>query len=105
MATPEARNLLVRIDPRQPIRLAASQLAHELYHALEGAREPEVIDEASLRSLFERIGERTCARIGDTCWETRAARAFEALVTRQLNKFPTERHPTASLCVLRILTQ
>jgi len=85
MPTPGAKNLLVRIDPRQPIRAVVAQLAHELYHALEVAREPAIVDELSLRDLYVRIGER-CLPADDNCWETRAAVAFEALVTRQLNR-------------------
>jgi hypothetical protein len=46
MPTPGAKNLLVKIDPRQPIRTVVAQLAHELYHAHEIAREPDVVDAA-----------------------------------------------------------
>jgi hypothetical protein len=84
MPTPGAKNLLIRIDPRQPIRLVVAQLAHELYHAVEIAREPDVVNVASLRDLFGRIGEQRCFSGSDDCWETRAALAFEALVTREL---------------------
>jgi hypothetical protein len=83
-AAAEAKNLLIRFDSRQPIRLAAAALAHELYHALEIAREKTVTDPASLRQLFARIGERSCPQESDDCWETRAATAFEALVLSEL---------------------
>jgi hypothetical protein len=86
MPTPGAKNLLVHIDPRQPIRSVVAQLAHELYHAEEVGREPSVVDDASLRNLYERIGERRCSTDGDNCWETRAAATFEALVTRELEQ-------------------
>jgi hypothetical protein len=86
MPTPGAKNLLVHIDPRQPIRSVVAQLAHELYHAEEVGREPSVVDDASLRDLYKRIGERRCSRDGDDCWETRAAATFEALVTRELEQ-------------------
>ena len=95
MPTLGGRNILVRFDPRQPIRLAVMQLAHELYHALEVAREPDVVSEAGLRAFYERIGERSCANAFDDCFETRGAVAFEALVNRQLgasrNQPPTHR--------------
>ena len=85
--------LRVRIDPRQPIPSVAAQLAHELYHAVEVARELDVIDEVSLRNLYARIGERSCGSESDDCWETRAADAFEALASRQLTAVrPTSEH-------------
>ena len=37
-----------------------------------------------MRTLFERIGERSCAGTSGDCFETRAAVAFEALVSRQV---------------------
>ncbi len=84
MATPPGRNLLVQIDPRQPIEVVVAQLAHELYHAVEVGRAPEVTDAASLRALYQEIGEHACLDESDDCWETRAASAFEALVLREL---------------------
>ena len=86
MATPGGRNLLIRFNPRQPIPFAVAQLAHELYHAHEVAREPQVVDSASLQDLYRRIGDRGCASQSDNCWETRAAMAFEALVARELSR-------------------
>jgi len=85
MRTPGGRNLLVHIDPRQPINAVVGQLAHELYHAMEIAREPNVVNPSSMRELYRRIGEHACFEDSDDCWETRAALAFEALVLRQLH--------------------
>jgi hypothetical protein len=84
MATPGGRNLLVLVNPRLQRNEVVGQLAHELYHAVEIAREPDVVDADSLRELYRRIGEHGCEQNSDTCWETRAATAFEALVLRQL---------------------
>ena len=84
MTTPGGRNLLVLVNPRLQRNEVVGQLAHELYHAIEIAREPEVVDADSLRELYRRIGEHGCEQDSDTCWETRAAAAFEALVLRQL---------------------
>jgi len=81
---PDSRIVLIKIDPRQQLRSVILQLAHELYHALEVAREPTIVDAVTLRSLYERIGERTCFDESHSCWETRAAIAFEALVAREL---------------------
>jgi hypothetical protein len=85
---PGGRNILVQVDPRQTIQAVALQIAHELYHAVEVGREPAVVDAASLRNLFEMIGERSCFTSPDSCWETRAAIAFETLVERQLSSAP-----------------
>lgn len=93
MPTPGGRHLLIRIDPRQQMRSVVAQLAHGLYHAVEIARTPGVIDEPSLRVFYETYGERACAA-GEDCWETRAAVAFEALVNRETRAAPlsTRRH-------------
>ena len=82
---PGTRNIVVHIDPRQSIRIAAAMLAHELYHAAEIGNAPEVVDSESLRALYERIGIRSChGQSRHDCWETRAAQAFQELVMRQL---------------------
>jgi hypothetical protein len=93
----DARVLVIRIDPRQTLRSVTLQLAHELYHALEVAREPDVVDAVTLRDLYARIGERTCFGAAESCWETRAAVAFEALVARQLVKGAPRTAPTQAL--------
>jgi hypothetical protein len=87
MLTTSGRNIQIRVDPRQAINLVVARLAHELYHASEIAREPDVIDTASLRALYERIGYRNkaCFNRPQDCWETRAAVVFETLVTQQFN--------------------
>jgi hypothetical protein len=85
MATPGGRNLLVLVNPRQQLDRVVGQLAHELYHAVEIANAPDVVNADSLRELYRRIGERGCRQDSDDCWETRAAAAFEALVLRQLH--------------------
>jgi len=79
-----SRRVVVRVNARQTNLLVATQLAHELYHAVEIARELDVIDEPSLHALYERIGYRTCADEVHSCWDTSAARAFEHLVWKQL---------------------
>jgi hypothetical protein len=84
LPTPGGNYILVRIDPRQPTPAVVLQLAHELYHALEVGREPDVVDPDGLRVLYERIGERSCETNAADCFETRAAVTFERLVRRQL---------------------
>ena len=83
----DSRNMLVRIDVRQTSDSVVAQLAHELYHALEIAREPDVVDAPSLRSFYSKIGERSCDDDESDCFETRAALAFDALVTQQLKSW------------------
>lgn len=85
MPTPGGKYLFVRIDSRQPDRAVVAQLAHELYHAVEIARAPGVVDAASFTVLYDRIGTRICGEQTDACWETEAAVAFAASVTRQLS--------------------
>jgi hypothetical protein len=70
-----------RIDPVRRIEV----LGHELAHALEIARAPEVRDAPSFRALFEAIGY----PVSGNAFETDGARAIERLVradlTRRLN--------------------
>lgn len=87
MATPGGRSIQIRIDPRESIQLVVARLAHELFHASEIARDTSIVDAAGLRALYERIGHaREPCHVNGGCWETRAAVAFEALVTRELNE-------------------
>src|SRR5262245_27144022 len=85
--TPGGNDILVRIDPRQPTPAVVRQLAHELYHALEVGREPDVVDPDGLRVLYERIGKRSCDSNAADCFETRAAVTFERLVGQQLARW------------------
>jgi hypothetical protein len=103
MTTPGGRNLLVLVNPRLHRNEVVGQLAHELYHAIEIAREPEVVDARSLRELYRRIGEHGCEQDSDTCWETRAAAAFEALVLRQLRGAHKDRATLAEAHTLQDL--
>jgi hypothetical protein len=65
-----------RLDPGT--RLAT--LGHELYHALEIAREISVRDDRTFRKFYERIG----FPLGDSSFETEGAIAAEAEVKRDL---------------------
>jgi hypothetical protein len=85
MPTPSEKTIVVRVALGESIDSVVSQLAHELYHALEVARESDVVDDSSLAELYERIGDQSCLGASGKCLETRAAVAFEALVIRQLN--------------------
>ena len=64
----DSPNIIVHIDPRQQIRSVVAQLAHELYHAAEIGREPDVVDAAGLLALYTRVGELFVGRVlGNAC--------------------------------------
>jgi hypothetical protein len=59
-------------------------LGHELFHALEIAREPSVVDAATLAALYARIGMQTGDTVGRQTFETSAAAAAGQRVRREL---------------------
>ena len=61
-----------------------SILGHELFHAIEIAEEPTVVDAATLADLYLRIGSRTSDRKGLQTFETDAAAAAGQQARRQL---------------------
>jgi hypothetical protein len=71
-ATPVARYVRIDILARLAPPRRAEVLAHELYHALEIAKAPDVRDDAGMRELFDRIGWRAGKH-----YETSAALAVE----------------------------
>lgn len=73
-ATPHARYLRITLDTMMSPHDMIPLLAHELEHALEIARHPEVRSSTGMRRLYERIG--TNAR-GLTSYETDGARLTE----------------------------
>jgi hypothetical protein len=64
------------LDPRRRIEV----LGHELQHVFEIAQERSVVDDASLRSLYSRIGY----QVGLKSFETDQARQVELQVRREL---------------------
>ena len=80
LPTPGARRVVIAVQPRETLRTLVRQLAHELRHAAEIAAAPDVVDEASLRRLYERIGFQNCGSASNQCWETREALDLEARV-------------------------
>jgi hypothetical protein len=57
--TPTRRFLRITVDESLPPALRAAVLAHELWHALEVAREPQVVDQATFAALYRHIGHET----------------------------------------------
>jgi hypothetical protein len=66
-------------------------LGHELYHALEIAETPSVVDADTLAALYSRIGRKTSDRAGLRTFETEAA-AAAGLLARQQLLINTTRH-------------
>jgi hypothetical protein len=60
-----------------------STLGHELYHAIEIADHPSVVDTPSLAAFYERYGTRTSGRTAGTTYETAGARATGFQVRRE----------------------
>ena len=65
------RYLRIQLSPDLTINQHIAVLAHELQHALEVARAPDVRDQASFRGLYDRIGSATRDEL---CYDTEAAR-------------------------------
>jgi len=59
-------------------------LAHELFHAIEIAEEPAVVDAGALAELYTRIGTRTSDSRGFLTFETEAAAAAGLRARREL---------------------
>ena len=78
------RFLSIEIDDRRPKVDVLSMLGHELQHAVEVARTPEVVDDETLGALYERIGfcRKVCKCQADL--ETQAAIDVEKRVYTEL---------------------
>ena len=83
MPTPGARRLVISVQLRETLRTVVGQLAHELCHASEVSGAPEVVDDASLRRMYERIGFENCGSMPRECWETRHALDLAARVASE----------------------
>jgi len=70
------RYLWIGVNPQRTRERLVALIAHELQHALEIARAPEVVTEAAIDRLFERTG----FNCGGACQETKEARDVEERV-------------------------
>ena len=61
-ATPTRRFVRIAVDESLPPQTRAAVLAHELWHALEVAREPQVVDQDSFERLYRHIGHHSFGR-------------------------------------------
>jgi len=76
------RYLRVTIDTAHALDIITSQIAHELQHAVEIADAPEVVDGATLRIFYRRIGTPSADR---GVYETASAVAVAARVSLELS--------------------
>ncbi len=76
------RRLAIKINITLDRNEQIAVLGHELQHALEVARAPDVTDAATLRRLYERIGN-PGNRLGDA-YETAAAQGVEHRVREEI---------------------
>ena len=68
------RYLRISIDERRSNLDVMSLVAHELQHAVEIAQNPEVVDDASMVGLYQRISSVSGRGVGGSHWfETQAA--------------------------------
>src|SRR5262249_1616735 len=55
-AAPPARYVVIRLDPREQVLSVVRALAHELQHAVEIGTATDVVDDASAKQLYARLG-------------------------------------------------
>jgi hypothetical protein len=67
------RYLVIELACGRPRITQMSALGHELFHAVEIADEPTIVDTRSLAAFYERIGRRTAEGGGRQSFETDAA--------------------------------
>jgi hypothetical protein len=80
--TPTRRFLRITVDETLPPALCAAVLAHELWHAVEVARAPHVVDRTSFGALYRHIGHATA---GHRWWfDTNEAVAAGEKVRREI---------------------
>ncbi len=82
------RHVRVLVSTRTTDDRLLATIAHELQHAVEILRDPEVIGPREVMALYRRIGTRECRDgLTDTC-ETAAALAIEVAVLDELDRTP-----------------
>jgi hypothetical protein len=83
---PDARYLHVVLDRNLFDQSLLSVTAHELQHALEVVRAPEVVDLPSFRSLYKRIGFLRSALREREDWETEEAQRIARIVSKEVSQ-------------------
>jgi hypothetical protein len=83
-ATAGRRYLVIELACGRPGFAQMATLGHELYHALEIAREPSIVDARTLAAFYSRIGVQTGDAVGRQTFETEAAADAGQRARRQL---------------------
>jgi uncharacterized protein YjaZ len=78
------RHIAVKVNTRTTDDRLIATIAHELHHALEIAREPEVTNSDQALALYRRIAMGRCGEGLDERCETEAALQIEAQVNEEL---------------------
>jgi hypothetical protein len=84
----KARNIRVVINTRTTNDRLIATIAHELQHAVEIIRTPDVTDAGQVMALYRQIGKGDCAKGRSNRCETEAALAVEAKVLDELDRSP-----------------
>ena len=77
------RYLRATLSPDQTSDQGIASLAHELQHAVEVLADEQVVNEKTLVSLYQRIGQKSSAAVASG-WETLAAQEAGYRVRREL---------------------
>ncbi|HKB11222.1 MAG TPA: hypothetical protein VKD69_11220 [Vicinamibacterales bacterium] len=91
------RYLMIELACGRPDVVTMSTLGHELYHAVEIALEPSIVDARGLIAYDTRAGDRTGDRQGNITFETRGAEQAGVQVRRELFTTPTPTRHTWTL--------
>jgi hypothetical protein len=78
------RYLMIELACGRSTLTQMATLGHELFHAIEIAREPSVVSPDTLADLYSRIGTKTGDRSGLRTFETEAAAAAGLRARREL---------------------
>ena len=82
--TEHQRYLVIEISCRGSLLVQMSTLGHELYHAVEIALEPSIVDARTLAAHYQRIGTERGDGGGRQTFETEGAYATGLRVRREL---------------------
>jgi hypothetical protein len=82
------RFLVIELACNRPDVVTMSTLGHELYHAVEIANEPSIVDASGLTAFYNRAGEKTGDALGHVTFETRGAEQTGVRVRRELFTTP-----------------
>ena len=78
------RYLVIELSCARSTLSQMATLGHELFHAVEIAREPSVVDNRTLAALYTRIGRQTGDTVGRQTFETDAAANAGVQARREL---------------------